>query len=145
MCTKGTVHKGEGEVSSNRSHHRGGGSELKTKGLPSPLGPRGVGVGGGAGAQKKSGFQNPETTQLCEEPPCGHRTFRWCLSRWVRDICGEESWGAPSSSHLSPPFETPSLAKLKGRSQRERSEAVSITQPLGRGGRPIYLGGEKII
>lgn len=68
MCTEGTIHKGEGEVSSN---HQGEGSavRLRTKDKRAAFSP------GPWGAKKKSGFQNLETERLCEEPPRGNRTF----------------------------------------------------------------------
>lgn len=95
---------------------------------------------GPVGAEMKRGFQNLGTERLLEDPQCGNRRCWWC---W-QQLAEGELQGASSAFHMSPPPEVPSLAKLKGRSQRERPEAVSVTASR-EGGRPIYLGAEKIL
>lgn len=92
MCTKGTIHRGEGEVSSN---HQGEGSTvgLRTKDKRAAVSP------GHRGAKKKSGFQNLETEWLCEEPPHGNKTFCWCSQQLGEgDLRGELG-----SMHYLPP------------------------------------------
>lgn len=110
-------------------------SELRTKGLPSPLSPW--------EPKKRVAFRTWKQRGCVGTHQVGTERLGGAHSSWGREIC-RESWGACPVSHLSPHSEAPSLAIPKGRSQREHFEAVSITQPLG-GRKANDLRAEKIL